>query len=405
MPAYRCKISTQGGRIIEKILMGSNKASLKEHLEREGNFVFDISRAEGLWPFLKKGKRQKRIKLKDLLVFNQEFAVLIKAGLPIVSALNLIIEKSDPREELIEVLSDVRDDVSSGASLSEAFNNFSQIFSNLYVATLQAGERSGNISLAINRYIAYMKKIGEIRQKIIAASVYPVILTMVSIFALLFLLIYVVPSFTKTFFEAGTQLPGLTLLLVNVSDVIKSNFIFFLIFVVAGYIGYHYSKQTGTGKMYLDKFKLGVPYIGGIYVHYALAKLSRTLSTVVAGGTPLVDSVRISSGTLDNAFLSLKLEEAANDLEKGTGFSESLARTGAFPRLALGMIEAGESSGALEQVLDDVADFYETDVDTRLSVLTSSIEPALMIIMGLLIGFIVLAMYMPIFQMASTVGY
>lgn len=404
MPAYRCKINTQGGRIIEKILMGSNKASLREHLEREGNFVFDISRAEGFLPFFKKGKRQKRIKLKDLLVFNQEFAVLIKAGLPIVPALSLIIEKSDPNNELIEVLSDIRDEVSGGASLSEAFDNYSQIFSHLYVATLQAGERSGNIGLAITRYIAYVKKIAEIRQKIIAASVYPVILMTVSVFALLFLLIYVVPSFTKTFFEAGTQLPGLTLMLVNVSDFIKSNFIFFLIFIILGYIGFFYSKQTGTGKIYLDKFKLRIPFIGGTYIHYALAKLCRTLSTVVGGGTPLVESVRISSGTLDNVFLSMKLDDAANDLEKGTGFSESLAKTGAFPKLALGMIEAGESSGALEQVLDDVADFYEADVDTRLSVLTSSIEPALMIVMGLLIGFIVLAMYMPIFQMASTVG-
>lgn len=404
MPTYRCKISTQGGRIIEKTLLGSNKTSLKEHLEREGNFVFDISRVEGFGSFLKKGKTRRRIKLKDLLVFNQEFSVLIKAGLPIVPALNTIIDKGDEKDELTEVLSDVRDNVSGGASLSEAFKNYSQIFSNLYVATLQAGERSGNIGLAITRYIDYVKKVAEIRKKIITASAYPVILMLVSIFSLLFLLIYVVPSFTRTFFEAGTELPGLTLLLINVSQFAKSNFIFALIICVAGYIGYAYSKQTGTGKIYLDKLKVDIPFFGDIYIHYALSKLSRTLATVLGGGTPLVESLRISLGTLDNAYLSIKLEEAANTLEKGTGFSESLAKTGAFPKLALRMIEAGESSGALEQVLDDIADFYETDVDTRLSILTSSIEPALMVVMGLLIGFIVLAMYMPIFQMASTVG-
>ena len=404
MPAYRCKISTQEDRIIEKTLMGSNKASLKAHLEREGHFVFDIRRVEGFGGFLKRGKPQRRIKFKDLLVFNQEFSVLIKAGLPIVPALNAIIEKGGANDELMEVLADIRNDVASGMSLSEAFNNYSQIFSNLYVATLQAGEKSGNIGLAITRYIVYMKKIAEIRQKIISASVYPVILMAVSVFALLFLLIYVVPSFTRTFFESGTQLPGLTMILIGVSDIVKSNFLYIIVFIIAGYFAYAYSQQTGTGKLYLDKYKLNIPFIGELYIHYALSKLCRTLATVLAGGTPLLESIRISSGTLDNVFLSIKLEEASDNLERGAGFSESLANTGAFPKLALRMIEAGESSGALEQVLDEIADFYETDVDTRLSILTSSIEPAMMVVMGLLIGFIVLAMYLPIFQMASTVG-
>ena len=403
MPIYRYIITTPSGRTIEKTLTSSSKASLKEHLEREGNFVLDIRREEGFGSLLKKGGRQSRIKLKDFLVFNQEFSVLIKAGLPIVSALDTIIKKGE-KNEFTKILIDIRNDISGGASLSDAFRTFSHVFSNLYVASLQAGERSGNIGLAITRYIDYVKKISEIRQKVITASVYPIILTLVSIFAVLFLLIYVVPSFTQTYFEAGTELPALTLMLVNFSNILKSNFFYIVILFILIFIGYKYSTRTESGRIYLDRSLLRIPFIGSIYIHYSLSKLTRTLATVLSGGTPLVESIRISSATVDNAFLKTKLEDTADSIEKGTGFSESLSNTGAFPNLALRMIEAGETGGALEQVLDDIAEFYEDDVDTKISVLTSSIEPALMVVMGLLIGFIVLAMYMPIFQMAGAVG-
>ena len=403
MPIYRYIVTTPSGRTIEKTLTSSNKASLKEYLEREGNFVLDIRREEGFGSLLKKGGRRRRLKLKDFLVFNQEFAVLIKAGLPIVSALDTIIKKGE-KTEFTKILTDIRNDISGGSSLSDAVGTFSHVFSNLYVASLQAGERSGNIGLAITRYIDYIKKISEIRQKVITASVYPVILTLVSIFAVLFLLIYVVPSFTQTYFEAGTQLPTLTLTLVNFSNILKSNFIYILLFFVFIIVGYKYAVRTESGRIYRDRSLLRIPLFGTIYIYYSLSKLTRTLATLLSGGTPLVESIRISSSTMDNAFLKIKLEETADSIEKGAGFSESLSNTGAFPDLALRMIEAGETSGALEQVLDDIAEFYENDVDGKISVLTSSIEPALMVVMGLLIGFIVLAMYMPIFQMAGTIG-
>ncbi len=402
MPVYRYKISTPAGRIVEKSVTGSNKASVKEYLEQEGNFVLDIRKEHGFGSFLKQGKRKGRVKLKDLIVFNQEFSVLIKAGLPIIQALNAIIKKGS-EDELTDVLTNIRNDISGGASLSEAFRNYSHIFSNLYIASLQSGEKSGNIPLAVTRYITYMKKISEIRQKIITASVYPVILTGVSIFSLIFLLVYVVPSFTSTYFEAGTELPELTLILVGMSNILKSYFPYLLILLAAGIIAYKYSTRSDAFNKRFDRIKLRIPFLGPLYIHYSISKLARTLSTILRGGTPLVESIRISSGVMDNSFLKGGLMGVAGSIEKGAGFAESLSNTGFFPVLSLKMIEAGESSGSLEQVLEEVAEFYEGDVDTKISVLTSSIEPALMIIMGLLIGFIVLAMYMPIFQMAGTI--
>jgi len=402
MPVYRYKISTPGGRIIEKSITSSSKASVKEYLEQEGNFVLDIAKEHGFGSFFKQGRRRGHLKLRDFLIFNQEFCVLIKAGLPVIQALNAIIKKG-AKDELTDILINIRNDISGGASLSEAFRIYSHMFSNLYIASLQSGEKSGNIGLAITRYISYIKKISEIRQKIISASVYPIILTSVSIFALLFLLIYVVPSFTRTYFEAGTTLPGLTLILVNLSNLLKSNFIYLLILLAAFIIGFKYSIRSGIFKDHVDRLKLKVPFLGAVYTHYSISKFSRTLSTILSGGTPLIESIRISSGVMENSFLKDNLVKVAGSIEKGAGFSESLSNTGVFPLLALRMIEAGESSGALEQVLDDIADFYESEVDTKISVLTSAIEPALMVIMGLMIGFIVLAMYMPIFQMAGTV--
>jgi type IV pilus assembly protein PilC len=190
---------------------------------------------------------------------------------------------------------------------------------------------------------------------------------------------------------------------VNLSNLLKSNFIYLLILLIAVIIGFKYSIRSEAVKVYLDRMKLKIPFLSAVYIHYSISKFARTLATVLGGGTPLVESIRISSGVMDNSFLKESLLKAAGGIEKGAGFSESLATTGVFPALALRMMEAGESSGALEQVLDDVAEFYEGEVDTKISLLTSAIEPALMVIMGLMIGFIVLAMYMPIFQMAGTV--
>ncbi|MBW2130215.1 MAG: type II secretion system F family protein [Deltaproteobacteria bacterium] len=400
MPTFRCKISTKAGHTIEKTLISSGKNALKAHLEKEGYFVIDIRRVEGLGGIL---RHRRRVRGREFQVFNQEFAVLIKAGLPILGALNIIIEKRG-EGEFTQILEEIRKEIAGGASVSEAFGKYAHVFSNLYVATLQAGEKSGDMPLAIRRYVDYLKKVNKIRQKVISASAYPLILLLASTFVVFFLLTYVIPSFTRTFFDAQVQMPALTMALIGASFFIRSHLLIITGFFLCLVLGYVFYRKSETGRKRLDSLKLHWPFLGDLYRHYSLSKFSRTLAMVLHGGTPLVDSLRISSGPLDNVFIKNALEIVADNIEKGKGFSEALGETGIFPGLALSMIEAGEKSGALEQVLEEVADFYEADVDTGLSILTSSIEPALMIIMGLLIGFIVLAMYLPIFQMAGAAG-
>ncbi len=403
MPTFWCRIATQGGGIAERTSVADSKVSLKNKLETEGNLVFEIRQVGGwrLFPFQLNSSRGFRE--KDFFAFNQEFSVLIRAGLSIVSALDSIIEKND-QSELNDILCNVRDDISKGESLSDSFGKYSHIISNLYVAMLQAGERSGNIPLAILRYVEYKKTISELKKKVISASVYPIILTVVAIFVLFFLLIYVVPAIAGTFFESGTELPLITAFLMTVSGHVRNNFSYLCIFLVLAAVGFSYFRKMDTGRLYLDSLKLKVPFFGELYINYATAKVARTLSTVLSGGIPLLDSVSISAGTLDNQFLELKFSDVVNDLKEGKSFAESLSLGNVFPGLAIRLIEAGEKGGDLEQVLNDIADFYDNDVDTKLTILTSAIEPALMVIMGLLIGFIVLALYLPIFQLAGTIG-
>ena len=399
MPIFYCKITEPGGRIVEETITADSKAILIKRLKKEGNFVLEIRREEEFGS-LKKEISRRRIKANDLLSFNREFSVLIRTGLSIVAAFDAVIEK-DEESELSKILKKIRDDITAGESLSGAFGKYSNIFSKLYVASLQAGEKSGNIPLAISRYIEYIKKMSDIKQKVISASVYPLILVMASFFVLLFLLIFVVPVLTESFLESDTQLPFITVILVNFSAILKSYIFYILFLLICSVAGFYCFKKTDFGRLCVDRWKLNIPFLGNLYLHYSISKLTRTLNTVLSGGIPLVEAVKVSSSTLNNLFLKLRFDEIVKSLEEGEGFSESLLKTKVFPSMTVRMISAGESGGALEQVLEDIADFYASDVDIKLSILTSAIEPALMVIMGFIIGFIVLAMYMPIFQLAG----
>lgn len=401
MRTYRCRLITPGSQaLIEKTLVSDSRQALKRHLEEQGHFVMDIRAAEGGGWFALWGGG--RMKPREFYAFNREFAVLLKSGMPIVAALDGIVE-SEPENRFNRLLAAIREDIAQGESLSGAFGKYSHIFSKLYSTTLQAGEKSGDIPEALGRYIEYLKRVTEIRQKVITASVYPAILTVVSVFTLMFLMLYVVPAFAQSFFEAGTELPAMTRLMIDMSRWIKDQSIYGLpaaMVLAAGAVWFYRSDQ---GRARVDRWKLRMPYLGEVYRHYAAAKLSRTLATVLKGGTPLPEAVRISAEVTGNRHLEGRMKTVYEDLEKGAGFAASLKRSATLPRLAVRMIGAGESSGALDQVLRDVSDFYEAEVDTRLAILTSAIEPGLMVLMGLIIGFIVLSMYLPVFQLAGTI--
>ncbi len=403
MPPFRCKMAQPSGRIVENTLISDSKAALKSRLENEGNFVLEIKRIKGGGTLIQSSGGRIHLKEKEFFSFNLEFSVLLRAGLSVIAALDAMIEKSD-KSDLRELLTLIRTDIAHGESLSSAFGNYAHLFSNLYLASLRAGEKSGDLPQALSRYIDYMKKMGAIRRKMVSASVYPLILLVSSTAILFFLLIFVVPSITGAFSESGAPLPFITQTLLDISLSMRESGVFFL--CVAGLLGaaFYVARKTDKGRMAYDRAFLAIPFFGVVAIHYITAKLARILATILSGGTPLIESLKIASGILNNRYLEEKIEGVLKSLKQGGGFSESMKETRVFPDLALRMIAAGENSGALEQILNDVADFYDGDVEAKLSMITSGIEPALMIVMGVAIGFIVLAMYMPIFQMAGSLG-
>jgi type IV pilus assembly protein PilC len=404
MPTFKCKIAEPGqSKVLEQTLVADSKTSLKHHLEDQGNFVFEIRPTERSGSLLDRLKFHKKINLKEFYSFNQELSVLLKTGLTVVGALDVIVQKGR-ESEFKRLLKDIRRDVFSGESLSGAFSKYSHIFSKLYVATLQAGEKSGDLDRAIGRYLEYMKKTSEIRHKVISASAYPLILTMVSVITLMFLLMFVVPTFTGTFLASGAQLPGMTLFLIRFSTFLKTHYLFLFLGFILIFCEGIYLHKTEFGRMHIDRLKLSLPFIGDLMRSYAVSKFTRTLATVLKGGAPLMDAVRTAGGVLNNRFIKSGLEKVLGDIQQGTGFSESLEKQGLFPVLAVRMIHAGEGGGALEPVLNEIADFYEAEVEAKLNLITTAVEPALMVCMGFIIGFIVLAMYMPIFQLAGTIS-
>lgn len=393
---------TPQGTYETRSLTAGSKEDLKLRLEQEGHFIYKIKRKDPLSLSLRPAIASRKFKLRDFFSFNKEFAVLIRTGLPIVNALDTITEKSKANE-LHTILQQVRYDVSTGESLSEAFAKYPRHFSGIYLSALQAGERSGDIPDALSKHSDYLKKIMALRRKLVTASVYPLILSIASIAVLLLMLVWVVPSFTQTYFESDTPLPAITTLLITFSNALRSYFVYLILAGIALLIGFQWAKRQEVFGVRFDQLMLNLPYTGRIYRSYATALFTRTVAMILSAGAPLIESIGLAAGALNNRFLQAQTAAVVARITEGAGFSEALEETGEFPHLAVRMIAAGESGGELEQVLLDAADFYDDEVDVMLSALSSGIEPALMLIMGLLIGFMVLAMYLPIFQLAGTV--
>jgi type IV pilus assembly protein PilC len=402
MPTFRCKYASPDGRFLKQTMSADSKSALRWELEKEGHFVYTIHSEERfrLGSFFK--PTFKRYRRRDFFSFNQEFLVLVKTGIPIVAALDAIIEKAG-KSDFIDIIQQVRYDVSTGDALSDACAKHPHAFSNLYVASIKAGERSGNIPLAVTRYIDYLKKTAALRKKLYTASTYPLILILASTGVLTLLMTYVVPSFTQTYLETGTELPALTTLLIATANGLKNHMVMILVLLVILAAAFAYARTYEIVLYTIHRMKLRVPVLGSLFLNYAAAQFARTASVVLEGGTTLIDAVTISANVVNNRFVEARLRTVTRHLEEGASFSEALEDAQVFPALATRMIAAGESGGELEMVLNEIADFYDSDVENRLAMISSAVEPTLMLVMGLVIGVIVVAMYLPIFQLAGTV--
>ncbi len=402
MASFHCKIGTADGRIVERVFDAANSDLLRQNLEEQGFFVFNVRR-KYLGKSIGSGQHNSRMTGARFLSFNQELLVLIRSGLAILQVIETLIEQMEACG-LREVLREIREDIKAGSVLSDAFAKYPVFFPHLYVASIRAGEKTGDLPLTIGRFIEYQKRVEVIRAKIRSAAFYPIMLTTLASGVLFFMLIYVVPNFTKIFSDANLELPLLTRLLVGFTDGLTHFLPMIIVFVIVGTFLFRRFFRSAGGRFFIDRMLLRLPFFGRLSRDYAISSFARTLGTTLASGTPLVPAMTMSRGTLNNRCLEKEMVAAVQRVEEGTALSDSLTRTRFFPPIALRMVAVGESTGALNEMLGDLADYYESEVEKRLVKLTTMIEPILMMVMGLLIGLIVLAMYIPIFQMGQSVG-
>ena len=401
MSIFTCKIGASDGRIVVKEFDAVSSAMLRQSLEEQGYVVFEL-RKKPLQFLLESGISRKKIGTKELLLFNQELLVLLKAGLPIIQALDTILESGGGK--LNEILSAIREDVKGGLAFSNAFEKYPRVFPHLYIASIQAGERTGDLPQTIRRYIAFLKRTEGFRSKIIAALIYPAILITVATLAIALLLVYVVPTFSQVYADSGSALPLPTQLLITFASFLKHYLLLFIGIFIAATTLFRRWSETQAGRYLVDGMKVRTPFLGEVVTRYAVAGFTRTLATVLGSGIPIVEALRMSVGTLNNKVLERALLVAVVRVEEGNKLSSALESIKLMPPLALRMLSVGETTGSLEEMLADISDYFEEEIERNLQVLTTAIEPVIMIVMGVVIGVIIITMYLPIFKIASTVG-
>jgi type IV pilus assembly protein PilC len=402
MSLYTCKLGASDGKILYREFEAVEPAMLRKSLEDQGFFVFEVKQ-KPLQFLFDKGMKRRSIDNRALLTFNQELLVLIKAGMPIMQVLDTILERHDSGK-FPDILRQVREDVKGGAALSTALERHGRSFPHLYVASIRAGERTGDLPRTIRRYIQYLKRVDSVRKKVVAALFYPAILILFAFMAITLLLLYVVPTFAQVYSDAGSQLPLLTRMLIEFTSVLKR---FAPLVVLLGFgaaAAYRAWVGTESGRYAVDRFKLKVPLGGDVFTKYSVAGFARTLATVLGSGIPIIESLRMSIGTLNNRYMEKRLYEAVQFIEEGGRLSTALERINIMPPLALRMLGVGETTGSLEDMLVDISDYLEDELEERMHLLTTAIEPAIMVIMGVVIGVIIIAMYLPVFKIAGTVG-
>jgi type IV pilus assembly protein PilC len=401
MAQFHYKAARLDGTSIQAVIDGDSEAAVRSQLERQGLLIFGIARrgAGRTWP---KPGTGGRLSLREFLVFNQELSALVKAGLPILRVVDLLAERAI-HPGFQAALQGVRADIRGGASIADALAHYPQHFPELYRASLRSGEQTGHLVDVLQRYISHLKLMIEVREKVVKALAYPMFLIAVGIAVVAFLLIYVMPIFADIYGQTKTTLPAPTRLLLSVVEHSAA----VLPWAVGGTVGAILLGarwvRSPAGRVQFDRLSLRVPIIGDILLKNQVIRMSRTLSTILAGGIPLLTAMQITGAAMTNRVIVQALERATNQVRDGMSLAAALMQERFLPRMTIEMIEVGETTGSLETMLQDVAVFHEGELDLRLSQLTTWIEPVLLLVMGFLVGGIVIVMYLPIFQMAGSV--
>jgi len=398
MAEFLVKVADERGRVLEQLEHGFSEKEVRERFVQQGMLVYSI-KPQGALLGAPLGRRPGRLSLETFIVFNQQFITLIRAGLPILLALELLSKRQRNRQ-FKSLLENVRDRVRSGEVLSQAFAA-QGLLPKIYTTTLLAGEKSGNLEEVLNRYVAFQRVTMAFRRKLLTSLVYPALLVALVVVMLTFLITYVVPQFAELYSQLKQQLPPITTFMLEMGVAAKKYFVPFLVGLVVVVVGLWRWSGTPAGGERLDHWRLRLPLLGGIWLKYQIALFSRMMATLLAGGLPLVQALDTAGSSIESKFVARSITQAVQRVREGRALSRSLEETGIVPELAVEMIEVGESTGALSAMLTSVAEFFEDDVQTALAATLALIEPVILVGMGLVVGAVLISLYLPIFSLGA----
>jgi type IV pilus assembly protein PilC len=400
---FRCRLASASGEVVEGVYVADSEARLRHELEEKGLYVLSLQQKGGLAGLSFRLPTRSAIPSREFLIFNQELATLLRAGMPLVQSLDLL--KSRIQSPVFRsVLNDVHERVRSGSALSDAFASHANLFPSVYTASLVAGERSGNLDAVLRRFVEYSKIVATVKRKTISALIYPVILISLATVLVSIIVLKVVPAFSDFYESFNAQLPLMTRVIVGISDFVVANFWLLLIGLLTAAAAIAvWARQPGQ-RARLDRWLLSVPMLGDVARKFATSQMARTLSTLLGGGLPLVNALDIAARSVGNRFMASELDVVGARVREGSSFAGALEARHVFPEVAVKMAEVGESTGALQDMLNTVADFYDEEISTNMERFVTLIEPVLLVVMGIVIAGLLLALYMPLFQLGSVLS-
>jgi type IV pilus assembly protein PilC len=397
MAEFVCKVGDTSGRVFQQVETAQSEDEARQKLAERGFYVFSVRNHFDFLAQLTRSRRDRAIRPRDFLIFNQQFHTLVKAGLPILRALDLLAERA-AAIRLRPILTEVRQRVREGALLSEALSAQGS-FPPVYITVIAAGERSGNLTGVLEQYIGYLRVTTGFRTRLLTSLIYPAVLVITAVLVVTYVVTYALPQFAELYHELNVPLPAPTRILLALALPLRSYFLGFVGAVVAGAIFIFVWTRSERGALAIDRLKPRVPIVGNIWLKAQIAQFVRTLSTLLAGGTPLVPALHTSAAAIDSKLISNSVKQAAERVKEGQTLHAGLAETRLVPGMALEMIEVGEASGALAAMLTSVAEFYEEEVSTSLERTLSVIPIVILVVMAVVVGFILISLYLPMFSL------
>jgi len=402
MAVFVWEAETKRGEVKKGEMDAADEAVVRGLLRRQGLKSINVKKKPKdlleYLPFLKQ-----KVKEKDVVVFARIFATRINAGLPLIQCLDLLAQQ-EQNKTFAKIITTVKEDIEGGSTLHDALKKHPRIFDELFVNLVAAGESGGILDVILNRLSNYMEKAMKLKSRVKSAMTYPAIVLVVAVAVVALLLVYVIPVFKKLFESMGGQLPGPTQFLINVSEFTQSYFLFMIGFLAVFVYIFRRYYRTEKGRRTVDAAVLKAPVFGPLIKKVAVAKFTRTLSTMLGSGVPILEGLSIVSKTAGNVIIESAIMKTRQSISEGRTIAEPLAETDVFPPMVVQMIAVGEATGALDAMLAKIADFYDDEVDTAVGALTTMLEPFMMVFLGVVVGGMIICMYLPIFKMASVVA-